>query len=285
MDYGTSSTGTPVSFATWQTGPPARDANSQAANPGGNYTVANMFISSTDLHLNAAGINPALSAGNATGTGVTTDFDNDPRSASNPDIGADEVVMAVAGVIPAGTYYNASANDGDSLGGDVTVTNMLTLNGKLSTGANTLTIGCNATIVGAGPGKYVIGNLKKAFCSIGSFSFAVGTANGFSPVAVNVTAGTFPADFTVKAVQGPQPNIATPAAALQRYWTLTATGVTADLTFNYLDPTDIPGTANENNFVIFKYNGAFTMPGGSVNTAANTASISGVTSFSDWTLA
>ncbi|MFL6213380.1 MAG: C25 family cysteine peptidase, partial [Blastocatellia bacterium] len=94
----------------------------------------------------------------------------------------------------------------------------------------------------------------------------------------------FPADFTVKAVQGPQPNLGTPSLALQRYWTLTASGVTADLTFNYLDPTDIPVTANENNFVIFKYDGTFTQPGGSVNAAANTASILGVTSFSDWTL-
>src|SRR5262249_55356019 len=73
--------------------------------------------------------------------------------------------------------------------------------------------------------------------------------------------------------------------ALQRYWTLTGTSVTADLTFTYLDPTDIPGTAVEANFVIFKYDGAFSMPGGTVSTGANTATILGVSSFSDWTLA
>src|SRR6185295_8736679 len=80
-------------------------------------------------------------------------------------------------------------------------------------------------------------------------------------------------------------NLADPSKALQRYWTLTATGVTADLTFTYLDPPDVPGTAVEANFFIFKFDGSFTAPGGTVNTAANTANITGVSSFSDWTLA
>ncbi len=132
---------------------------------------------------------------------------------------------------------------------------------------------------------HVIGNLRKVYSAAGNKTFEVGTANGFSPVAVNVTAGTFPANFTAKAVQGPQPNLADPSKALQRYWTLTATGVTADLTFNYLDPPDVPGTANEALFFICKFDGSFTAPGGTVNTVANTASITGVTSFSDWTLA
>jgi hypothetical protein len=274
--FGNDGTADRANLAAWQAAT-SLDTNSISADP--------LFISATDLHLNASGANPALSAGNGTGTGVTTDFDNDPRPASNPDIGADEVVQAVAGVIPSGTFYNALTADGDSLGGNVSITNIIYLNGKLSTGANTLAIGCNATVSGGGASNYVIGNLKKTYCAAGSKNFEVGTANGFSPVTVNVTAGTFPADFTTKAVQGPQPNLAVPAKALQRYWTLTASGVTADLTFNYLDPTDIPMTANEAAFVIFKYNGSFSMPGGTVDTMANTASIAGVTSFSDWTLA
>ncbi len=284
MDYGTSSSGTPVSFATWQTGPPSRDANSQASNPGvGSYLTTAMFISDTDLH--SISTSPALSTGNATGTSVTTDFDNDPRPATMPDIGADELVQAVAGTIPAGTFYNALTADGDSLGGNVSITNVIYLNGKLTTGANTLAIGCNANVSGGGASNYVIGNLKKTYCATGSKSFEVGTANGFSPVTVNITAGTFPADFTTKAVQGAQPNFAVPAKALSRYWTLTATGVTADLTFSYLDPPDVPGTATEGDFIIFKYNGTFSNPGGTVDTIANTATITGVASFSDWTLA
>ena len=101
---------------------------------------------------------------------------------------------------------------------------------------------------------------------------------------MNVTAGT--GDLTVKATQTAQPNIPDPAKALLRYWTLTEGGsITANLTFNYLDPTDIPGTANENAFVIFKYDGSLSTPGGTVNAGANTATINGVTQYSDWTLA
>src|SRR5262249_19070200 len=90
-----------------------------------------------------------------------------------------------------------------------------------------------------------------------------------------------PTDITVKATQGAHPNLIDPSKALQRYWTLTASSVTADLTFNYL-ATDVPGTANENNFSIFKYSGVFSQPGGSVNAGTHTATISGVSSVSDW---
>ncbi|MCU1268000.1 MAG: hypothetical protein JWM21_4318 [Acidobacteria bacterium] len=185
-----------------------------------------------------------------------------------------------------------NTNNVSIAGGDLSSTsvaaspnNALTLtSGRLITNANTLILPNAASVVVRTTG-YVDGNFRKNYSAAASKSFEVGTANGFSPVTVNMTAGTFPADFTVKAVQGPQPNFASPQYALQRYWTLTGTGVTADLTFNYLDPTDIPGTANENAFVIFKYNGAFTTPGGTVTPATNSATITGVSSFSDWTLA
>ena len=173
-------------------------------------------------------------------------------------------------------------------GGDLLLSSAATAltmtNGRIITGVNTLilTSGTGAVVRTNG---FVDGNFRKTYAAAANKNFEVGTANGFSPVAVNVTAGTFPTTFTVKAVQGPQPNILSPQKALQRYWTLTATGVTADLTFTYLDPLDIPASANEAAFVITKFDGVFTMPGGTVNTAANTANITGVTSFSDWTLA
>ena len=171
--------------------------------------------------------------------------------------------------------------------GDLTLSSTaaaLTLtNGRLITGLGSLTLSSGTATVTRTNG-YVDGNYRKTYAAAANKTFEVGTANGYSPVAVNVTAGTFPATFTVKAVQGPQPNVADPAKALKRYWKLTGTGVTADLTFNYLDPTDIPGTATEANFAIFAYDTAGTFPGGSVNAAANTATITGVTMFSDWTL-
>ena len=112
FDKGTSTTGTPVDFATWQGQPtPTRDVNSQASNPGGNYTVANMFISETDLHLNTTGTNPALNAGIAAG-GVTTDFDNHMRpQQSGPEIGADEILAPTAALVSiSGRVIDASGN-------------------------------------------------------------------------------------------------------------------------------------------------------------------------------
>ena len=143
---------------------------------------------------------------------------------------------------------------------------MLT-NGRLITGANTLTLSSGTATVTRTNG-FVDGNFRKTYAAAASKNFEVGTANGYSPVMVNVTAGTFPATVTTKAIQGAHPNFVDPTLALQRYWNLTAAGVTADLTFSYLT-ADIPGTANENNFVIFKYDGAFTQPGGTVNAASN----------------
>ncbi len=174
-------------------------------------------------------------------------------------------------------------------GGDVTVNGTgagaLALgSSRVITGANTLYFNSAAGTVTRTTG-YVDGNFKKSYTAAASKDFEVGTANGYSPVTANITAGTFPTDFTAKAVQGAQPNLPVPAKSLQRYWALAATGVTADLTFNYLDPPDVPPMATESNFVVFKYNGMFTSPAGVVNTAANTFTVSGVTSFSDWTLA
>ena len=172
-------------------------------------------------------------------------------------------------------------------GGDLTLNStaaaLVLTNGRLITGANTLSLSSGTATVTRTNG-FVDGNFRKTYAAVASKTFEVGTASGYSPVLFNVTAGTFPATVTAKAIQGAHPNFTDPTLALQRYWNLTAAGVTADLTFNYLT-ADIPGTANENNFVIFKYDGLFSQPGGTVNPATNQATITGVTAFSDWTVA
>ncbi len=167
---------------------------------------------------------------------------------------------------------------------NITGTTALT-NGRIITGVNTLGIGGAGTVLRTN--GYVDGNLRKTYTAAASKTFEVGTANGYSPVSFNATSGTFPTDVIVKAVQGPQPN-QNPLTSLQRYWPITAADVTANLTFNYLN-ADV--SSIEANYDLIEVSGGVSsrFPNGTsgvtINTGTNTASITGVSSFSDWTLA
>ena len=173
-----------------------------------------------------------------------------------------------------------------TLGSPLTINGALTLtNGIINTGSNLFTLTDTATATRTA--GYVIGTYKKIYAETGSFTYDVGTANGYSPLTANVTGLNGTSDLTVKPTQTAQPQILTPSKALQRYWTLTEGGdLTADLTFSYLDPPDVPGTANETAFIVIKYDGAnFTTPTGVVDFINNKFTVPNVSSFSDWTLA
>ena len=173
-----------------------------------------------------------------------------------------------------------------TLASDLDLSNASSLNltnGTITTGANKVNLG-NSLVTRTG--GHVIGNLQRGFTAAGAKTFDVGTANGYSPVTVNATAGT--GSFTVGATQGSRTPPMVSPRSLQRFWTLTSNGITqADLTFKYLD-ADVPATLTENNMVFFRIDG-----GGAANnqgittldTAGNTATLNGVTAFSDWTLA
>ena len=94
MDFSTTpGTPIPVNFATWQASI-SGDANSQAGNPGGNFST-NMFVSAAtgDLHLVSGG-NPLVNATGNPIAGITTDYDGELRHATTPNIGSDELESA-----------------------------------------------------------------------------------------------------------------------------------------------------------------------------------------------
>ena len=117
-------TGAQATLAEWQTAT-GQDASSLAVDP--------LFVTvpaPADLHLQLA--SPMLDAGIAL-AGVTVDFDNDPRPAATPDIGADEVLQAnlaitktdgVGNLPPGGstTYTIVATNLGASDAPGATVT-------------------------------------------------------------------------------------------------------------------------------------------------------------------
>ncbi len=170
-------------------------------------------------------------------------------------------------------------------GGDLLVNGTLALvNGRVITGLNTLGLAA-AGIVNRTAG-YVDGSFRKAYAAAGSKAFEVGTANGYSPVVANATAGTFPTDVTVSAIQTVAPTIFPPADAITRHWVVGAPGVTtADLTFTYLDPADI-ATVTEADLLVYRRDGSsFTDLAGTVDTTANTGAVTGVSTFGVFTLA
>jgi hypothetical protein len=87
-------------------------------------TSAAPFVSATDLHI-PAGTGTILESSGAA-AGVTLDFDGDTRSATTPDIGADEFVGVFTDVLPPGISYTAPNNTtctlGDILLNGVTIT-------------------------------------------------------------------------------------------------------------------------------------------------------------------
>jgi hypothetical protein len=148
-----------------------------------------------------------------------------------------------------------------------------------------LTLGTTATI--SRTSGQVRGNLKKQFGGAGSFTYTVGTANGYSPVDVTVTAGT--GNLTVKAVQGNQPLLDS-AHSLKRYWAMNGTGVTVNMVLHYLDPADIAGNESAYRLIRVEDGVTFIYPDGCatgspcVDSSANTATINGVSNFVDWTV-
>jgi len=173
---------------------------------------------------------------------------------------------------------------GVTLTSSTTVTDSLILhNGRLSTGSNSLTLGTSITNTGnlSRNSGYVTGNFIQWLNNPSSpVLFSVGPAGGkYTPVTLSNISGA--GTFSVSATSGSHPN-AVGTNVLQMYWSLSNSGLTsADLTFEYLD-ADVVG--NESNYVIGKYDGTWSFPGGTINTTTNQATITGVTSFSDWSL-
>jgi len=246
----------------------------------------NLTVTQGTLNFNMTG-NPGHSIkGHITVAGTLNFNPASPGTVNLND--ADGLTQVISG---AGTLNLTSANqtlvinnpDGISLSRDVTLNNgTLTFTaGNVVTGSNTLIIGSAETVNHTS--GHVIGNLRKTFAAASSKNFEVGTPNGYSPVNVVASAGTFPADFTVTAVQGQAPYVSD-TNALQRYWALTDTTITnADLTFTYL-PADVVGTVSSYQFI--KNSGGFLSTLAPSGTPTSTsAAINGVSTFSSWTLA
>ena len=172
---------------------------------------------------------------------------------------------------------NIGFNEITIAGGDITLSSTgtaLTLtNGRLVTGTNTVILSASSATVSRANDGSVDGNLRKLYVAAGSKIFEVGTVAGYSPVTVNATGGTFPANITAGAHRGRHPNYPS-INSLKRYWSIAApANIPADLTFQYFG-SDV-FTRNETTFKIVKYSGGFTLPASTVNTSMHTLTVTG----------
>ncbi|HZS44205.1 MAG TPA: C25 family cysteine peptidase [Blastocatellia bacterium] len=184
------------------------------------------------------------------------------------------------------TFFNLDINDPNGVifvGGSQTVTGTLTLTqGILNTNSNTLIMSSTGGINQIA--DFILGTVTKQAIS-GSFTFPMGDNHGSTPLAVANAGGG--GDFTVTTTSGTAPTL-NASTTLGEFWTLSKTGsVTLDMTFNYL-PADVHG--DESQYFIIRVDSGIAVtfgngvPGVSYDRVNHTATITGVSQFSDWTL-
>jgi hypothetical protein len=176
--------------------------------------------------------------------------------------------------------------------GNVSGLGLIAINGNLylaggnvtGPGPVSLTACRSGSLVGGSSTSFVSSPLTRCVTSSGTYRFPVGTDSVYSPVALANVVGN--ANFTVEAKSGAYSGPATglPSNRLQRWWQLTNGGITqADVTFNYVD-SEVVGL--EGAYRAYRINGGVAELVPAVfNTTGNTATVTGVTSFSPWTLA
>ncbi len=224
------------------------------------------------------GVDSAIAVSNGSGTAVTVTFQ---RGSSFEFDGS---VAQVTGISMPKSIDKLTINNANGVTlSDTCLANrgLDLVNGPLVTGAFPLTVDGIVTRTAG----YVNGPLTIMIPSPSPMLFAVGTANGASPVSVDVLSGS--GSMTVKATQGAHPNVFNASTTLLRYWTMNAdAGITlANLTFGY-PASDVQG--REATYGAWRYTGTGTswdslksVP----DSALHTVTTDSVTALSaDWTL-
>lgn len=179
-----------------------------------------------------------------------------------------------------------AGNNVVSISNDLQVTTVLSFTkGVISTGANSIAIPSSGSVNGASANTgWIAGNLKKWLSLSGaSTTYETGDPTAYRPVVVNFTNIAAPGYLTatVSQTSSQHPSVAgsgiDKTKDVARYYTLVSSGGFVasgayEVTFNYVNPTDIIGGANANSFVVRRYNGTSwaTTSSNPINTGSST---------------
>jgi hypothetical protein len=176
-----------------------------------------------------------------TGTASTEIFGNWTNNGGTLTAGSGAIVIKGAGKTIGGTspttFNNLTINAGGvSLGSDQFVNGTLTLSsGVLTLGTYNLTLGALSPAIAGGPwtwnGNMIVavgtGELRKVLTGTGSYTFPVGDASNITPMTLNFTQGSYDAGAYagVRVTSSKHPQNSSPANYLNRYWSLSQSGI------------------------------------------------------------
>jgi hypothetical protein len=178
-------------------------------------------------------------------------------------------------------------SNGTTLQGALIVDTTLTLtNGKLALGSSNLTLSSTTTISGGSVNSYAdvsgSGIFQRGIAVDGAYAFPIGDVT-YSPVLLTLSGAAYSAaSIALDAVNTKHSSNTSFTDYLNRYWTVSASGITGgsyNADFVYADG-DVVGT--ESNLVLGKLGSQWDVVG-TCNPSANTLSATGLTSFSDFT--
>lgn len=258
----------------WHTASNWGNGSVPTANAGVSINASNISISSADVIVSSLVVSNGRTV--TIGAGRTLTVDGDLGLSNGHITGPGDLVV----------------NGNFTVGGNIDLLGSVTVNGNLylsegivSPGGGVDVTACHASAIsGGGTGSFVSSKLTRCVGPGAAYQFPVGSAGVFSPVDLSSITGN--GQFAITPKTGPYPSAATglPTNRLQRWWDLDASGISqASLVFNYLD-SEVMGVEG-------RYR-AYTIDGGTanlvptlINRDLNTASVSGLNTFSDITLA
>ena len=186
-----------------------------------------------------------------------------------------------------GSYTNVIMNDANG----AALANDLTINGTLTFTAGIITTSSNKVVIAAGgsvtrTSGHVNGNLQKNIAAGSNVTqvFEIGDAATFSPATVIFATVTVSGNLVSFATAGDHPNISTsgadPNLSVNRYWTLTNSGITFDsckIAFGFV-AGDLDAGTTTATFMVAKYDAAWSTPTVGTRTGTSTQA-TGITSF------